>query len=337
MYVQWQCSDSFSPLPPLQPKLSRQVSATEGSEGEAGEGNHRSPEVPPAAQERGRVTPSGLPPAQDPGTSKSEVITSPVQGASKPLLEPPGGHAHTGLVQPVLEQQKSTTVGPGGVDDCTISPHPSTKGKPASEVVAVPGKESSKPLPAVADPSPQQGNESLSRTSSLSRSHSDDQQPAPTPQQQQPPTQSQETVPASTVITGTQTPPEKPLEAPQTQQQNPPAEGLLESQQLPTTTPTTTTTATTSSTFSTGSSSSLNGSKKKQSRVKKLRLNLVEVMEDGVAKCTLATVAGQVVKFQFSVEYDKPQEIFQKFVSAHTHTHTHTHTLSPSPPSTIYM
>lgn len=308
------------------PKLSRQVSAAEGSEGEAGEGNHRSPELPPVTttQEKGRVTPSGLPPMQDPGTGKSEVITSPVQGASKPLLEPPpSGLTLSGQVQLVLEQQKSPNVGPGAADDYANSSHPLAKSKPANEAVPVPGRESSKLVPVASDPSPQQGNESLSRTGSLSRSHSEDQQPASTQQQQLPPmSSSQETTPTSTTTASTQSLPEKHPEGPQTLQQNPPAEGSLEPQPTPpattATTTTAATTATTSSTFSTAtSSSSLNGSKKKPSRgKKKLRLNLVEVMEDGVAKCTLATAGGQVVKFQFSVEYDKPQEIFQKFVKA---------------------
>ena len=55
--------------------------------------------------------------------------------------------------------------------------------------------------------------------------------------------------------------------------------------------------------------------KKKAPRGKVKRLKLVRVMPDHVVKCELVTSAGQVVNFQFSMEYDKPQEIFQKFVS----------------------
>lgn len=69
-----------------------------------------------------------------------------------------------------------------------------------------------------------------------------------------------------------------------------------------------------------GLPSTANGAKKKPVRpkVKQLKLTLVEVKQDKgdkVVKCTLATSVGQVVNFQFSLEYDKPQEIFQKFVS----------------------
>ncbi len=62
---------------------------------------------------------------------------------------------------------------------------------------------------------------------------------------------------------------------------------------------------------------STNGSgKKKAVRGKvKLRLNLVAVLDGKVVKCSLVTSASQLVYFQFSMEYDKPQEIFQKFVS----------------------
>ena len=302
------------PVPlPLQPKLSRQVSATEGSEGEASEGSHHTPEGPPATQNKGRITPSGLPPVQDSGTKKTETVMSPVQGTSKPLLEPPSTSAATGQTQPIPEQQKPLNIGPGGADDYVTPSHHSTKSKPANDVVPTAGEEVAKQVPAASEPSPQQqGNEPLPRTSSVSQSHPEDnstQQPAPS--QLQPHMQSQETVPASATTANTQVPPEKTTEGPQIQQQSPPVEGIPESQQLPA--------ATTTSSFSTSnvtSSSSLNGSKKKASRAKKqLKLNLVGVMEDGVAKCTLNTVGGQVVKFQFSMEYDKPQEIFQKFVS----------------------
>ncbi len=57
--------------------------------------------------------------------------------------------------------------------------------------------------------------------------------------------------------------------------------------------------------------------KKKPVRGKgKLRLNFLEVFgnKDKVVKCSLVTSGGQMVYFQFSMEYDKPQEIFQKFV-----------------------
>lgn len=60
-----------------------------------------------------------------------------------------------------------------------------------------------------------------------------------------------------------------------------------------------------------------NGSgKKKVVRGKvKLRLNGVSGDKDKVVKCSLVTSVGQMVNFQFSMVYDKPQEIFQKFVS----------------------
>ena len=69
------------------------------------------------------------------------------------------------------------------------------------------------------------------------------------------------------------------------------------------------------------------GSRKKAMRGKaKLKLHFQEMTDGNVVKCKLMTSLGQSINFKFSMEYDKPQEIFQKFVSSqHTHTHTHTH------------
>ena len=57
------------------------------------------------------------------------------------------------------------------------------------------------------------------------------------------------------------------------------------------------------------------GSARPKAKQLKLKLTLVEVKREGVVKCSLATSTGQVVHFQFSVKYDRPEEIFQKFVS----------------------
>ena len=58
-----------------------------------------------------------------------------------------------------------------------------------------------------------------------------------------------------------------------------------------------------------------NGTKKKQSRMKKkMKLSLLSVTEGNVAKCQLLTATGQQIHFQFSMDYDKPKEIFLKLV-----------------------
>ena len=59
----------------------------------------------------------------------------------------------------------------------------------------------------------------------------------------------------------------------------------------------------------------IKGSARPKAKQLKLKLTLVEVKREGVVKCALATSTGQVVHFQFSVKYDRPEEIFQKFVS----------------------
>jgi hypothetical protein len=61
-----------------------------------------------------------------------------------------------------------------------------------------------------------------------------------------------------------------------------------------------------------------NGTLKKKaqrSKSKQIKLNLVEMTDEKVVKCTLVTGAGQMVNFQFSKNYDKPLAIFQKLVS----------------------
>ena len=60
----------------------------------------------------------------------------------------------------------------------------------------------------------------------------------------------------------------------------------------------------------------VNGSNKKKTvRGKmKMKLQLHEMVDGNVVKCKLMTHAG-MVNFKFSMEYDKPQEIFQKLVS----------------------
>ena len=61
-----------------------------------------------------------------------------------------------------------------------------------------------------------------------------------------------------------------------------------------------------------------NGTLKKKGqrgKSKQIKLNLVEMTDEKVAKCALVTGAGQMVNFQFSVKYDKPPAIFQKLVS----------------------
>ena len=58
-----------------------------------------------------------------------------------------------------------------------------------------------------------------------------------------------------------------------------------------------------------------NGAKKKQSRIKKkMKLSLLSVTEGNVAKCQLLTATGHQIHFQFSMDYDKPKEIFSKLV-----------------------
>ena len=61
-----------------------------------------------------------------------------------------------------------------------------------------------------------------------------------------------------------------------------------------------------------------NGTLKKKaqrSKSKQIKLNLVEMTDEKVVKCTLVTGTGQMVNFQFSKNYDKPLAIFQKLVS----------------------
>ena len=61
-----------------------------------------------------------------------------------------------------------------------------------------------------------------------------------------------------------------------------------------------------------------NGTLKKKaqrSKSKQIKLNLVEMTDEKVVKCTLVTGTGQMVNFQFSKNYDKPYAIFQKLVS----------------------
>ena len=68
------------------------------------------------------------------------------------------------------------------------------------------------------------------------------------------------------------------------------------------------------------SSSQLNDIKKKAvyRKSKPLKLSLVSVSDGKVVKCKLGTAAGQMINFQFSMEYDKPQEVFQKMVCVYT-------------------
>lgn len=61
-----------------------------------------------------------------------------------------------------------------------------------------------------------------------------------------------------------------------------------------------------------------NGTLKKKGqrgKSKQIKLNLVEMTDEKVVKCTLVTGTGQMVNFQFSKNYDKPLAIFQKLVS----------------------
>ena len=65
--------------------------------------------------------------------------------------------------------------------------------------------------------------------------------------------------------------------------------------------------------------SASNGASKKASKakdpIKRLRLKLLENLKDGVAQCSMTTVAGQMINFRFSTQYDKPKDIFQNMVS----------------------
>ena len=63
----------------------------------------------------------------------------------------------------------------------------------------------------------------------------------------------------------------------------------------------------------------VNGSSKKKAvRGKmKMKLQFLEIVDGNVVKCKLVTHTG-MVNFKFSMEYDKPQEIFQKLASFHT-------------------
>ena len=60
-------------------------------------------------------------------------------------------------------------------------------------------------------------------------------------------------------------------------------------------------------------------SKKGTSRSKvpkgKMKLSLDEVLEGNVASCTLVTSKGNIINFKFNMDYDKPQEMFNNFVS----------------------
>lgn len=66
-----------------------------------------------------------------------------------------------------------------------------------------------------------------------------------------------------------------------------------------------------------GSSGSTSRTSKKGSRNKdnkRIRLKFNEKVKDNVISCTLITSAGQVINFKFSLEYDKPNEIFHNLV-----------------------
>ena len=64
-----------------------------------------------------------------------------------------------------------------------------------------------------------------------------------------------------------------------------------------------------------GSFRSKKGSRTKDNKRIKLKFN--EKVKDNVISCTLQTSAGQVINFKFSLEYDKPHEIFNNLVSLH--------------------
>ena len=52
----------------------------------------------------------------------------------------------------------------------------------------------------------------------------------------------------------------------------------------------------------------------KETKTKTLRLKHTYLSKDRVLGCSLNTSVGQVVNFKFSIEYDKPKEIFHNFV-----------------------
>lgn len=56
------------------------------------------------------------------------------------------------------------------------------------------------------------------------------------------------------------------------------------------------------------------GGRPKEPKAKSLRLKHTYLSKDRVLGCSLNTSAGQVVNFKFSIEYDKPKEIFHNFV-----------------------
>ena len=52
----------------------------------------------------------------------------------------------------------------------------------------------------------------------------------------------------------------------------------------------------------------------KEPKPKTLRLKHTYLSKDRVLGCSLNTSSGQVVNFKFSIEYDKPKEIYHNFV-----------------------
>ena len=58
-----------------------------------------------------------------------------------------------------------------------------------------------------------------------------------------------------------------------------------------------------------------NGSKKKQPRLKKMKMSLIEITPEDVVKCMLVTATAHQIHFQFSRVFDEPREIFRKLVS----------------------
>ena len=68
------------------------------------------------------------------------------------------------------------------------------------------------------------------------------------------------------------------------------------------------------------------GGVRKKPRVKEpkkgLRLKLIE-KADNVVSCSLVTSSGQLINFRFSLDYDKPREIFQNLVSPYNFNNRH--------------
>ena len=314
----------------MQPKFIRQNSGTEGNATsivKGTEGGVVCESVPPvisdpvgvANVEKGRVTPSQLPPVSDQGTNstKQSELTSPVvQQKPRTLSEP-----STNLTAP----------GPGPTLPVQTVPPLSSNATPSEQTTVSDEKPKTKPPvnqpPVPSEPqlplslAPSQSTQIVVEKQSSEGSLSVPSTSALTTETTTPPLQTahvEDTPSSSTLqVSGVQ--------VDKTSSESTPVHQLeaISSSSLNDAHPTQASASTTDlkvekldkDKATVGDSK--NGTMKKKSqraKTKQLKLTFVEVTGE-VIKCKLVTSAGNMVNFQFSIKYDKPEVIVLKFVS----------------------